>query len=666
MLSFTLCVRYITAALDDLHQNKGMNPLVSGRAGTQGRLGIVLVGFLALMLVSVGLTFAGLQTERQDGRVINLAGRQRMLAQQMARLALQYEQEGEDHYRAELSQAADAFAQTFSALREGGTLTDYTGQTVVFSTPEDAEVLASLEALAPTWQTFQAHLTTLLRTRTGAQDIESQAPVLVERADQVVQSYEAAARAKIDRLHRLQIGFLVAGFLLVAAGWWILHISVVRPIQRLEESARRIGAGDLETPVTVSGPTEVQALGSELEATRHQLKSSRQELQAGVEILEQRVQQRTAELAALATVSREISSHLDLGTVLKSVTAKAQQLLGGEVAELCVLDSQQACLHLHATAGPEEALRQATSTVAETSAGMVLSGKTARSCAAQTCPGFCEILVPAYRAAHLATPVRLGDRVIGALCVGSSQAHAFSADAPGLLTQLAEVAAVAIENSRLYQEVERGATLIERQRIASEMHDGLLQTLSFLHWTVHLTEERINQGDLTQVGVMLQKIERADLQAETEIRRAISSLHEDFPVQVTLQEQLAAAVAESAGAVPVPQFESHVKVPIVLPRQDAEQVLRVVREAVSNAQRHSRAQNIQVAFERAGSELSVAVADDGLGFDPQMLPSDGRAHFGLKIMRARAARLGGELRIDSTPKQGTRIIMRWCLQEQRP
>jgi two-component system, NarL family, nitrate/nitrite sensor histidine kinase NarX len=643
-----------------------MNPLASGKVGTQVRLGIVLAGFLALMLVSVGVTFAGLETERQDGRVINLAGRQRMLVQEMARLALQYEQEGEDHYRAELTQASGAFARSFGALRDGGTLTDYTGQTVILSAPKDAQVLASLQTLAPAWQTFQTQLGVLLQTGRGAQEIASQAPVLVERADRVVGSYEAAAQAKIDRLNRLQIGFLVAGLFLVTAGWWILHISIVRPIQRLEESARRIGAGDLETPVIASGPTEVQALGRELEATRRQLSDSRRELQAGVEILEQRVQQRTAELAALAAVSREISSHLDLGAVLKSVTEKAQQLLGGEVAELCVLDGDQGCLRLHATAGPEEALRQATSSVAGTSVDLVLSGKTVRSCATETCPPFCAILLPTYRASHLAAPVRLDDRVIGALCVGSSQAHAFPPDAPGLLTQLAEAAAIAIENSRLYQEVERGATLIERQRIASEMHDGLLQTLSFLHWSVQVTAEQITQGDLTQVGGMLKKIERADQQAEIEIRRAISSLQEDFPVQLTLQEQLAAALAESAGAAPAPQLASHVKVPIVLVRQDAEQVLRVVREAVLNAQRHSRAQYIQLSLERTGSELSISVSDDGQGFDPQMLPGDGRAHFGLNIMRARAARLGGDLRIDSAPGRGTRITLRWCPEEQRP
>jgi two-component system, NarL family, nitrate/nitrite sensor histidine kinase NarX len=431
----------------------------------------------------------------------------------------------------------------------------------------------------------------------------------------------AVALGKITRLHWLEVSFLLAGFALLAGGWWVVHLS--------------------------------------MERTRLQLLASRQELQTWVDTLERRVQQRTAELEALATVSREIASHLEIGVVLESVTEKAQQLLGSEVAELCLVGPDGGRLDLHATAGPEAALMTGTSAIQDDAAGLVLQGPIARACDAESCPGFCEILDPAYRASHLAAPLRSGERVIGALCVGSSRKDAFRPDSVSLLTQLAGAAAVALENSRLFEQADAAATLVERRRIASEMHDGLLQTLSILRWMARITEEQVSRQDLEGAQSTLRKIEVANAQAESEIRRAITSLQEDFPTQVTLQQQIAGVIEEGNGAGPSVRFDSHLTSPLILPRQEDEQVLRVLREALLNAQRHGGAKHIRIGLDRIGREIVLAVEDDGIGFDPACAPSDDRPHFGIKIMHARASRLGGAVQIDSAPGMGVRVTLRW-------
>ena len=86
----------------------------------QVQLTILFTAFVLLVVVSVGLTFWGLQAQRQDALVINLAGRQRMLAQQMTRLALQF-QGGDDSAPAALQESRQTFQQTLSALQNGGT-----------------------------------------------------------------------------------------------------------------------------------------------------------------------------------------------------------------------------------------------------------------------------------------------------------------------------------------------------------------------------------------------------------------------------------------------------------------------------------------------------------------------------------------------------------------
>jgi nitrate/nitrite-specific signal transduction histidine kinase len=393
--------------------------------------------------------------------------------------------------------------------------------------------------------------------------------------------------------------------------------------------------------------------------TRSQILASRQELQARVDTLEKRVQQRTAELEALAAVSREVTSHLEIGALLKSVTEKAQGLLGSEVAELCLVDANGRRLDLHATAGPDAAISKGRSQIREEAAGLLLNGVSARPCNADSCPGFCEILDPAYRASHLAAPLRTGDRVMGVLCVGSSRKEAFRPGAVSLLTQLAGAAAVALENSRLYEQAEAGATLIERQRLASEMHDGLLQTLSFLSWIARLADEQMSQGNLEAAHATLQKIERANAQAESEIRRAIASLQEDYPVQLTLQQQIERIIEDGGGGDPAVEFDNHLNSPLVLPRQEREQVLGVVRESLLNARRYSRAERIRVGLEKVGREIVLAVEDNGIGFDPTGTPDDDRPHFGIKIMSARASRLGGAVQVDSAPGKGTCVTLRW-------
>ncbi len=92
-----------------------------------------------------------------------------------------------------------------------------------------------------------------------------------------------------------------------------------------------------------------------------------------------------------------------------------------------------------------------------------------------------------YRTSHIAAPLKIEQQVIGALCVGSKSQNEFSEEATNALTKLANVAAVALQNARLYNQAERLATSEERQRIAAEMHDGLAQTLSYTKLIVNQT-----------------------------------------------------------------------------------------------------------------------------------------------------------------------------------
>jgi signal transduction histidine kinase len=215
------------------------------------------------------------------------------------------------------------------------------------------------------------------------------------------------------------------------------------------------------------------------------------------------------------------------------------------------------------------------------------------------------------------------------------------------------------------------ATLEERQRLAAEMHDGLAQTLNYMRLMTELAKLQIEADQLDRAQDTLQRIQAALNQSESEVRQSIASLQETFPPYYTLQEQLASLAEQfTPGEVSI-TWETTVNVPWSFPVSRLSRVLRVIR-ALLNACQHAQANHILLRLEQPGNYIRLTVEDDGTGFEVNHLPEDNgsgngrgderdqrRGHFGVKIMRARAARIGGELEIVSAPKQGTRLTLTW-------
>jgi signal transduction histidine kinase len=223
-------------------------------------------------------------------------------------------------------------------------------------------------------------------------------------------------------------------------------------------------------------------------------------------------------------------------------------------------------------------------------------------------------------------------------------------------------AAIALENAYLHKRLEWAAALEERQRIAAEMHDGLAQTLSYLTLRSYQATELIEEGQIDQALAEHANIQDAISQATTEVRRSIASLQESPPPRRPFQEWLAEIVreADKAGDAQI-ALVFQVEEPLFLPPDHLEQVVRVLQEALVNVNHHAEAEKVSVRLERQDGEITLSVEDNGRGFDPEVPPSDGREHFGLSIMRARAARIGGQVDIESAPGEGTRLVLRWPL-----
>jgi signal transduction histidine kinase len=230
-------------------------------------------------------------------------------------------------------------------------------------------------------------------------------------------------------------------------------------------------------------------------------------------------------------------------------------------------------------------------------------------------------------------------------------------------------AAVALENANLHKQMEWAAALQERQRIAADMHDGLAQVISLLGLKVDHSVDLVPSGSNGELLEALKDIRETVNQASIEARKSISSLQTTPRPRKSLQDILTALVEQwstewSDGNDFVFNTSFSFSEPLVLPPDHITQVVPIIQEAIINALKHSDATQIQIQGQQLYGQLIITIQDDGKGFDVDALTGKEDGHFGLKTMRARAARFGGELQITSKPDDGTIVTLSWELDQE--
>jgi len=200
-------------------------------------------------------------------------------------------------------------------------------------------------------------------------------------------------------------------------------------------------------------------------------------------------------------------------------------------------------------------------------------------------------------------------------------------------------------------EVERAA-LEERARLSRELHDGLAQDL----WLAKLKVGRLAASPtLTpEDRTLAEEATKAVEAGLTEARQGVIALRDSADPSQSFEdllERYADDVVDRFG-LPV-EFDCDGSLP-ELPSRTKADLLRIVQEALSNAARHADAETIRLSVGAQDGLVSLTVEDDGRGFDAGGVPA---GHVGLQVMRERAAMIGGQLTIGSSPGGGTRVIV---------
>ena len=254
----------------------------------------------------------------------------------------------------------------------------------------------------------------------------------------------------------------------------------------------------------------------------------------------------------------------------------------------------------------------------------------------------------------LGVPIRIRGHVFGNLYLTDKRgADEFSEEDEELAMTLARAAAIAIDNARLHERL-RDITLVEdRERIAADLHDTVIQRLFATGLALQGTARRSNNPELVE------RIQEsvADLDDTIrQIRTTIFALQTARIASRTLREEVLTVVTEAAASL---GFEPFLRLDGPLDSEvDAEtsrQLLALLREALSNVIRHAGAQRVEVEVSVRDGELVARISDDGRGIGVDGSAGTGR---GLANMAKRAGALGGRCTIGPAPV-GSGTVVDW-------
>ncbi len=368
-------------------------------------------------------------------------------------------------------------------------------------------------------------------------------------------------------------------------------------------------------------------------------------------------------LAAVSSALLAMSRHLEVRDVLKTIVASARDLLDAQYAALGVPDDHGGFAQFVVDGVSDEQWKAIGPLPRRTASSPRCSTTPPRSAwrTYAATPRF-----EGWPSAHpdladfLGLPIRDGDEVLGALflanknCPKPDGACGFTEDDEELLGILAQHAAIALTNARLYERSRELTIAEERSRLAHELHDAVSQKLFSLRLTAQAAARLVDRDPARAKGELQQVAELA-AEAADELRAAVVELRpaalDEDGLAATLRTQV--QVLDRAHSARV-TFTGHgVR---ALPAAQEEAVLRVAQEALHNALRHSGGTHVDVTLERRGNGAVLRVGDDGGGFDPHAVRRAGR-HLGLVSMRDRASGVGGRLTVESAPGKGTTVEM---------
>ena len=475
---------------------------------------------------------------------------------------------------------------------------------------------------------------------------------------------------------------LVGGLTLAFLAGLFLARKMIIPIQRLRKGAARIGSGDLSERLVIK-------TGDELETLADQFNDMASRLQESYSNLENKVEQRTAELAqsvgelrALGEVSQAVNSTLDLQNVLTTIVSRAAPLAGTEAGAIYVFDVVARDFQLRATFGMDDdliaAIREHRGDLADTAVGHSVERREPIQISDVRTTPPSEVLSAVVNAgfrALLIVPLLSSDGVVGALVVRRKREGEFPKSTVELMQTFAAQSVVAIENARLFTEIEEKgrqlsvASQHKSQFLANMSHELRTPLNAILGYTELILDDiygevpekmrgvlnRVQTNGKHLLGLINDVLDLSKIEAG-QLTLSLA----DYSISEMVQTVLS-TVASLAAQKHLP-LRSELPPSLPVARGDERRIAQVLLNLVGNAIKFTDNGEVSVRASVANGSYTIAVCDTGPGVseadkmkifeefqqaDSSSTKKKGGTGLGLSIAKRIVEMHGGKLGVES-------------------
>lgn len=604
-------------------------PPGNGRPSVVIRLGGWIAAIATLAAISILASITVVELSSGEARAINMAGALRMHSYAIQSTV------GLDTRDVRYPRLAQAMAEFEARYTHPDLLR------IIPLSPDDP-VRQSYESVGDFWRTrFRPAVQKAGPDPEARLALQADTTQMVVHIDQLVALVEDGLETKLQALRLVQ-GISLALLLIVGASAVIqLKTYVLNPLGELLGLARVVRKGNFSQRVAVREPDELGQLGEAFNFMVEDLSRSYAEL-------ENRVMEKTEELARsnqslnlLYRTIRALSERAVSKTTLQQVLQEVAQVIGIRSGTLCLtrVDGMSVVVQADPAAPlPDtELCRSECHGCEKGSPPQVTIG------VRDAAPGEWNISVPLFD----------GTRSHGAMLLQQADSKRLESWQIELLEAVGRHIGSALATTQRNEERHRLALLDERSVIARELHDSLAQSLSYLKIQVtrlqsllgpHPRPEPVNEV----VGELRDGLNEAYRQLRellTTFRLRIDGRGLPAAIDDTVQDFRRRTGLDIT-------LENHLS-SLELPPHREIHVLQIIREALSNIERHAHARRVSVTLRNAEDNLlTVSIEDDGIGFDENNTPMH---RYGIVIMRDRAQNLEGDLKVQPRSGGGTRV-----------
>lgn len=465
-----------------------------------------------------------------------------------------------------------------------------------------------------------------------------------------------------------QVVLLLLGGACIGLALWRVKRELLEPLAELRRWAERMREGDLSVRVPITAAGEFTELARDINDLGDELRMLNLEMTSKVRKHTQHLSHKTRSLEILYDISSSLNRSRNQDELLDSFLDTCMDLVDARAVTVRLLNGAGQ-LRLVASRGldPQVVEREKLMPVHACLCGHVaIHGGVHIQKGTALCS---KVLGQPFLARDcqelVVVPLQYREEIIGVYnLILDKPSSDLGDEARDLFISIGRHLALALEKTRLDENARRLAIVEERNMMGNELHDSLAQSIVSMRLHIKMLGEMLFRKDVGNAQHEVRRLHISVEEAHTSLRELLANFRSRMDERglVPAIEFMVMNFKQETGIAAY--FHNECGELTLSPAQEI-QVFRITQEALANIRKHSDAMTARIMLRSDdGENYTLLIEDDGLGMSPVESSHPGE-HVGLSIMRERAQRLPGTLKIESEPGEGTRICLNFSADSPR-